>query len=190
MPYSSTAHYSLLNALRSAGMDPTQDVELVNLSPDALPAAWQSDEIDAAYVWDPVRAFLAESGHIVLTSTDVAEAGAPTYNFTLAARGWVEENTELVQTWLDLQDWAAQVRRDDPEEFAQGNANEAQLSVEETLYQLDGLHIVGGAEQLEQLRGVPEALERTSAFLAGEREVAAPLSSEDAYDAVFFMEGR
>ncbi|WJY66960.1 taurine ABC transporter substrate-binding protein [Corynebacterium auris] len=188
VPFSSTAHYSLLNALRTAGLDPTHDVELVNLSPDALPAAWQSDDIDAAYVWDPVLAYLADSGHIVLTSTDVAEAGAPTYNFTLAARSWTDDNPELLATWLDLQDWAARVRQDEPEEFAQGNANEAQLSVEEILYQLDGLHIVGDEEQREQLAGVPEALERTSAFLAGEGEVAAPLSSEQARDAVVFTE--
>lgn len=188
VPYSSTAHYSLLNALRTAGLDPAHDVELVNLSPDNLPAAWQSDRIDATYVWDPVLSEVAESGHVVLTSSDVAASGAPTYNFSMASRPWVDTNPELVETWSKLQEWAAQLAVSDPDEFAQGNANQAQLSVEETQRQLRGVSIVSGEEQSERMRGAAQVLVDTSEFLSSEGEVAAPLSPEDAARAVFDVE--
>lgn len=188
VPFSSTAHYSLLNALRTAGLDPAHDVELVNLSPDSLPAAWQSDRIDAAYVWDPVLSEIAASGHVVLTSSDVAEFGAPTYNFSMASRPWVDANPELLETWSRLQDWAAQLAVSDPDEFAQGNANQAQLSVGETQRQLGGVSIVGGEEQSERMRGAAQVLVDTSAFLSSEGEVSAPLAPEDAARAVLDAE--
>lgn len=188
VPFSSTAHYSLLNALRTAGLDPAHDVELVNLSPDSLPAAWQSDSIDATYVWDPVLSEVAESGHVVLTSTDVAESGAPTYNFSLASRPWVDTNPELVATWSRLQEWVAQLAASDPDEFAQGNANQVELSLEETERQLGGVSIVSGEEQDERMRGAAQVLVDTSEFLSSEGEVDAPLSPEDAARAVVDVE--
>lgn len=188
VPFSSTSHYSLLNALRGAGLDPKRDVELVNLSPDNLPAAWQSSRIDAAYVWDPVLSDIASSGHRVLTSANVAEAGAPTYNFTLAARPWTESNPELLATWLKVQEWSQEKGRSDPQEFAEGNANQAQLAVDEALQQMNGLNYVSADEQADQLRSAVQALQETSAFLTSEGEVSAPLSPEKATSAVLIPE--
>ncbi len=59
-PFSSTAHYSLLQALAEAGLDPAKDVTVINLDPEKMPAAWQGGEIDAAWVWDPVQSQLLE----------------------------------------------------------------------------------------------------------------------------------
>ena len=62
VPFGSTAHYSLLSALAGAGLRGGTDVTLINLAPDAIPAAWQSEQIDAAWVWNPVLGELEKAG--------------------------------------------------------------------------------------------------------------------------------
>lgn len=52
VPFISTTHYSLLAALKHWGIKPSQ-VQLVNLQPPAIIAAWQRGDIDGAYVWAP-----------------------------------------------------------------------------------------------------------------------------------------
>ena len=51
-PFASTAHYSLLAALAQNGLSPS-DVRLVDLQPQAILAAWERGDIDAAYTWLP-----------------------------------------------------------------------------------------------------------------------------------------
>ena len=52
VPFVSTTHYSLLAALKHEGIDPKK-VEILNLRPPEIAAAWERGDIDAAYVWDP-----------------------------------------------------------------------------------------------------------------------------------------
>ena len=52
VPFVSTTHYSLLAALKHEGVDP-KSVEILNLRPPEIAAAWERGDIDAAYVWDP-----------------------------------------------------------------------------------------------------------------------------------------
>src|SRR6478735_12763623 len=51
-PFASTAHYSLLAALSQNGLTPN-DVQLIDLQPQAILAAWDRGDIDAAYTWLP-----------------------------------------------------------------------------------------------------------------------------------------
>ncbi len=51
-PFASTAHYSLLAALSQNGLS-ANDVQLVDLQPQAILAAWDRGDIDAAYTWLP-----------------------------------------------------------------------------------------------------------------------------------------
>lgn len=53
VPFSSTTHYSLLQALEEAGMNSSEDVDVINLQPESMPAAWNGDQIAAAWVWNP-----------------------------------------------------------------------------------------------------------------------------------------
>ncbi len=52
VPFISTTHYSLLAALKHWGIKPDQ-LQIVNLQPPAIIAAWQRGDIDGAYVWAP-----------------------------------------------------------------------------------------------------------------------------------------
>ena len=52
VPFVSTGHYSLLAALKQWNIDPAK-VQILNLAPPAITAAWKRGDIDATYVWDP-----------------------------------------------------------------------------------------------------------------------------------------
>ncbi len=47
VPFISTTHYSLLSALKHWGIKPGQ-VQIINLQPPAIIAAWQRGDIDGA----------------------------------------------------------------------------------------------------------------------------------------------
>ena len=75
-PFVSTSHYSLLAALKLAGVDPSK-VKLVDLQPPDILAAWTRGDIDAAYVWSPTLDQLKKDGTVLTTSTEVSKAGYP-----------------------------------------------------------------------------------------------------------------
>ena len=54
-PFVSTAHYQLMVALKLDGVDP-KSVNVMNMRPPEIAAAWERGDIDAAFIWDPVLA--------------------------------------------------------------------------------------------------------------------------------------
>ncbi|MEJ5991824.1 ABC transporter substrate-binding protein [Ramlibacter sp. PS3R-8] len=82
VPIGSTAHFSLMGALKTFGLT-EKDVQIIGMSPPEIAAAWSQNAIDAAFVWNPVQAKLRENGKALTTAGEVAKAGFPTFN------GWV-----------------------------------------------------------------------------------------------------
>ena len=74
VPFASTSHYSLLNALKQAGLKES-DVKLLDLEPNDIHAAWKRGDIDAAYVWYPVLNNLVKDGKILTGSDKLAKQG-------------------------------------------------------------------------------------------------------------------
>ena len=171
VPFSSTAHFSLQQALIEAGLDPARDVELINASPDTIPSAWNSAEVVASYVWDPVLGELQKDGTTLVTSKDVAEFGTPTYNITVADGEWARSNPEAVATYLELHDWILGQAESDPDDFIEANARQANISVDEAETQLEGQDFVRLAGQADALDELGEALHATAEFLAEQGEI-------------------
>ncbi|KPC86881.1 ABC transporter substrate-binding protein, partial [Streptomyces sp. NRRL F-6602] len=73
-PFASTSHYSLLAALEEAGLK-ASDVELLDLQPQPILAAWERGDIDAAYVWLPTLDELRETGTQLTSSKEIGEGG-------------------------------------------------------------------------------------------------------------------
>jgi taurine transport system substrate-binding protein len=76
-PFASTAHYSLLAALAQNGVS-AGDVQLVDLQPQAILAAWERGDIAAAYSWLPTLDQLEKNGKVLITSRQLADTGKPT----------------------------------------------------------------------------------------------------------------
>ncbi|MFU0448506.1 taurine ABC transporter substrate-binding protein, partial [Pseudocitrobacter faecalis] len=77
VPFISTTHYSLLAALKHWGIKPGQ-VQILNLQPPAIIAAWQRGDIDGAYVWAPAVNELEKDGTVLTDSEKVGQWGSPT----------------------------------------------------------------------------------------------------------------
>lgn len=100
VPFTSTTHYSLLAALKHWNVDPAS-VQIVNLQPPAIIAAWQRGDIDGAYVWAPALNELAKSGRVLTDSSQVGEWGAPTLDVWVVRKDFAKAHPELVQAFVD-----------------------------------------------------------------------------------------
>ena len=185
VPFGSTAHFSLLALLEQEGL--SDEVTVINLSPDALLGAWQSGESDAAYIWDPTLGELeADGGTRLVSSTQAAEIGAPTFDLSAADSGFAEENPEAMEQWTRAQDWAVQMLQDDPDRAAEILALQMGSDTETVRRQIDGTGYLRAGEQQEQFFSGPlaDALIDTGDFLDQQGEIDAPADPQHYRDAV------
>lgn len=145
VPFGSTSHLSLQSALDKAGL--AQDVTVINLEPSAILGAWQGNQIDAAWIWEPTLSELVKDGHIVMTAGDTAKAGSPTYDLEGARGEFVKENPAAMKMWTVAQNWAVEQIREDPEGAI--NRLSGQLGVDpvQVRTQLDGYLYLDAAQQ-------------------------------------------
>jgi taurine transport system substrate-binding protein len=95
-PLASTAHYQLLFALNKAGVSP-REVQIMNMRPPEIAAAWERGDIDGTFIWDPVLSKVRAAGaKKIISSSDVAKQGAPTFDALMVNRAWAEKNKEFM----------------------------------------------------------------------------------------------
>ena len=133
--FASTAHYSLLAALRDAGVDPAS-VDLVDLQPQASLAAWQRGDIDAVYTWLPTLDELRADGKTLITSRQIATAGKPTLDLGVVSGVFATEHPEVVDTWRRVQARALRLIASDPTAAATAIAAQLGTTVEAAAAQL------------------------------------------------------
>lgn len=190
VPFGSTAHFSLLQAIEGAGLVPDKDVKLVNLAPDAILAAWQGEQVDAAWIWNPVQTELVDAGGtLIYSSADTAEAGKPTFDLTAATDEFVSSQPEFMAQWAKAEDAAVQMITDKPEDAAASMAIQMGSSPEDVQAQFEGYLYPTAAEQAQPdyLGGkLAKDLLTTAEFLLSQgsiEQVSPPATYEDAIDA-------
>src|SRR6185295_1366240 len=67
VPFVSTTHFHLLYALELAGLKGS-DVQILNMRPPEIAAAWGRGDLDATFIWDPVLAQVKKDGKVLVTS--------------------------------------------------------------------------------------------------------------------------
>jgi len=99
-PFVSTSHYSLLTALKHWNIDP-KSVQLLNLRPADIGAAWTRGDIDGAYVWDPVlRQIKTTGGKVLADSADVAKWGGPTFDAWIVRKDYADKHPDVIRAWV------------------------------------------------------------------------------------------
>jgi taurine transport system substrate-binding protein len=175
--FSSTAHYSLLQALQDAGMDPAKDVSIVNLSPDKMPSAWEGGQIDAAWVWDPTLSELLKSdGHILISSADTAKAGKPTYDLGAATTSFIDANSAFMTAWAKAQNAAVQQITDKPDDASVSIGAVMGISPDDVKKQFAGYQYLPAKEQAspDYLGGkMATDLQDTAGFLLAQGGITA-----------------
>ena len=158
-PFVSTAHYSLLTALKHWNVDP-KAVEILNLRPPEIAAAWQRGDIDAAYVWPPALSEIQKTGKTISDSEVIGAASVPTFDGLVVDKSWAEENPKLMEAFTKV---LAQA-------YADYNANKAAWTEESA--EVQGIvKLIGGdgPSTVEALRllSFPNAGEQASEVWLG-----------------------
>lgn len=135
-PFASTAHYSLLNAVKDAGLE--NKVTLLDMRTPEIVAAWERGDIVAAYTWQPSLSNLLKNGKMLLSSKDMAQKGYVTANVELVREKFAEQYPELVAGFIACLSEAGNKYRENPQNAAAIEAKELEISPEEALAQMKG----------------------------------------------------
>jgi taurine transport system substrate-binding protein len=100
-PFVSTSHYSLLFALKQAGVDSTK-VNVLNLQPPEIAAAFVRGDIDAAYVWDPVLTKAKENGKVLIDSAGVSKLGGPTFVAWITRKDYAAAHPDVLKAFTQV----------------------------------------------------------------------------------------
>lgn len=188
-PFVSTAHYSLLTALKHWSIDP-KSVEILNLRPPEIAAAWSRGDIDGAYVWDPVLSQIKTSGTVLATSADVAQWGGPTFDAWIVSKSFAEKHPDLVATFVKVTGDATAAYRANPDSWGAGSPQAEKIArltgakpedvpallkgyIFPTLEEQAGADLLGG--------GTVKAVAATSAFLKEQGKIPSVLDDYSAY---------
>ncbi|MFF5898826.1 ABC transporter substrate-binding protein [Streptomyces argenteolus] len=194
-PFSSTSHYSLLAALDRAGVDASK-VELLDLEPQDIVAAWSRGDIDAAYVWLPTLDELGRTGETLLSSRELAASGKPTLDLGVASTAFIEKQPEVIAAWRTAQAQALDVIHEDPEAAAKAVGKQLGIAPAEAAAQLEKGIFLKPAEQADdtwlgrpgKVGALAENLHSAAEFLVGQKQIpAAPELAE--LEKALYVEG-
>jgi taurine transport system substrate-binding protein len=90
-PFVSTAHYQLMAVMKTEGVD-AKGVNVMNLRPPEIAAAWERGDIDAAFIWDPVLTKIKGNGKVIETSKTIGKRGFPTFDGLIVNAKWAAQN--------------------------------------------------------------------------------------------------
>ncbi|WP_067500684.1 glycine betaine ABC transporter substrate-binding protein [Actinoplanes sp. TFC3] len=134
--FASTSHYSLLAALKQAGLA-EKDLTIVDLEPQDIQAAWARGDLDAAYTWLPVLDTIKKDGKVLISSRELATAGKPTLDLGVVSTPFAEAHPDAVDAWRKVEAQALDVIANDKPSAAKAVGQELNLSPEEAQHQLD-----------------------------------------------------
>ncbi|TAG50357.1 MAG: taurine ABC transporter substrate-binding protein [Betaproteobacteria bacterium] len=90
-PFVSTAHYQLMVGMKLEGVDP-KTVNVLNMRPPEIAAAWERGDIDATFIWDPVLSKIKGNGKVIASSGSIGAKGFPTFDGLVVNAKWAAEN--------------------------------------------------------------------------------------------------
>jgi taurine transport system substrate-binding protein len=172
-PIGSTAHFSLMGALKHAGIG-EKDLTIMGMPPDQITAAWQQEAIDAAFVWPPAQTEILKTGKRLVGADKVAEWGYPTFNVWVVNKEFAAANKDSLIAFMKavdaanldyLKDMAAWTADSDQ---VKAIAAQTGAAPEIVVVSLEGYKFLPLAEQLEDAwmgGGIAKAVKDTAAFL-------------------------
>ncbi len=165
-PFASTAHFSLQNAFSLNGVD-VAAVDLYDMQPDDIYAAWIRGDIDAAYVWDPVLSKLIENNGItIISSAELAEQGIVTADLAVINKEFAEKYPDIAIGYIKAQIYAVNLFNEDKDRALNIIAEAIDISRDDAENQAKGFIYPSGKEQLsEAYFGTEENKGRVCDFL-------------------------
>ncbi|WP_337012417.1 taurine ABC transporter substrate-binding protein [Pantoea sp. AS142] len=194
VPFISTTHYSLLAALKHWGIKPSQ-LQLVNLQPPAIIAAWQRGDIDGAYVWAPAVNELEKEGKVLTDSAEVGSWGSPTLDVWVVRKDFAGQHPEIVTAFARSALDAQQAYLNSPDSWLKQPDNLSKLSRLSGVPEAQVPDLVKGntyltaQQQVEQLgKPVNKAIVDTAQFLKAQGRVPQADNDYSSYVTSRFVE--
>lgn len=136
-PFVSTSHYSLMKALDIYGVKKSE-VTLLDMDSVDIVSAFEQQNIDAAYSWEPTLTKLKEKGHTLLTSEDMAALGFMTANVELVRTKFAKKYPTLVTLYISSLAKAGEVYENNPEIAVKAAAKALNITYEQASSQMKG----------------------------------------------------
>jgi taurine transport system substrate-binding protein len=187
VPFGSTTHFHMMFALEQLGVSPNE-VNVIDMSPPDMVAAWERGDIDGGFVWDPALGRMKAKGRVLLTSGDLSNWGKATFDAMVARKGFTEDNPEFTCQWVKMVAAADADYRANPNDYGPGTAKAKAIAraVSGQEDQVGGVLALYGYPTLEEQAsatwlggGVATALKATSEFLRDQGKIDEVLDSYD-----------
>ena len=102
VPFVSTSHFHLLVGMEKVWKIDPREVNILNMKPPQIIAAWQRGDIDAAYVWPPALSELLKDGKVISDSVVIGAASVPTFDGLVADKKWAAENPKFMAAFTKV----------------------------------------------------------------------------------------
>lgn len=99
VPFVSTSHFHLLIGLEKVWKINPRDVNVLNLKPPQIVAAWQRGDIDAAYVWPPALSTILQNGKVISDSEVIGKESVPTFDAIVVDKKFAADNPKFMNAF-------------------------------------------------------------------------------------------
>lgn len=137
--FASSAHVLVLDILAQYGIDPQEDIELINLKVSEMPAAFMSGEVDACALWTPHfnKLLSMEDTHVLLDDTQFSlfkEYGlGPGPDVMVVRKDFADKYPITTKAFIEGYFESIELLKNNPEECAEILMSLTNLSLEEQL---------------------------------------------------------
>ena len=193
VPFGSTTHFSLLSALALNNISP-DDLQILDMQPQDLLAAYQFGEIDGGFVWQPtLTKMLDEGGDILISARNLAEEGIITADLGVVSTAFAEAYPDFLASYVAALDTAVKRYREDPMTAAEAMSKALALTPEESLSVMSELVWLTAEEQRSQKYlgtsdspgALAQVLKESAEFMVAQGEISAAPELEKYQQALF-----
>ena len=176
VPFGSTTHFHMMFALEQFNIPP-KALQVLDMSPPDMVAAWERGDINGGFVWDPALGRMKERGRVLLTSGDLSNWGKATFDAMVARKGFTTANPGFTCQWVKMVSSADADYRAQPAAYGPETENAAAIagSVSGNPDQVGGVLALYDFPNLEDQvsgawlgGGVQNALRAASEFLVSQ----------------------
>ncbi len=187
VPFGSTTHFHMMFALEQLGISP-KEVNVLDMSPPDMVAAWERGDIDGGFVWDPALGRMKGKGRVLLTSGDLSNWGKATFDAMVARKGFTDDNPDFACQWVKMVAAADADYRANSTDYGPGSGKAKAIAraVSGQEDQVGGVLALYGYPTLQEQAsatwlggGVAKALQATSEFLKDQGKIDKVLDSYD-----------
>jgi taurine transport system substrate-binding protein len=149
VPFGSTTHYNMLQALRLANLT-LDDVDLLDMDPTQMVAAFERGDIDAGWIWYPALNSMYDAGGVLVSDAGaMADAGFPTSDVLVVSREFGATYPDIVARYVGALNQAVAFTEADLDAAAQIMVDVFGLDLEDARISLEVLTRLDADTHLE-----------------------------------------